>query len=49
MRHASNAKEYEDSWGQEEITRDSLQFCDYLLVSIGDTTWKDVKTFQILS
>ena len=44
-----NAGEYEDSWDKEEIIRDLLQFCDYLLVAIGDATWKDVEAFQIMT
>ena len=44
-----NAGEYEDSWDKEEIIRDLLHFCDYLLVAIGDATWKDVEAFQIMT
>ena len=44
-----NAGEYEDSWDKEEIIRDLLHFCDYLLVAIGDATWKDVEAFKIMT
>ena len=43
-----NAGEYEDSWTRKR-SLEIFHFCDYLLVAIGDATWKDVEAFQMMT